>query len=95
MEQPSLPAVDMVAKAQLALIHAAVARPAFGWETVQALMRLWLTTNGVRYRSAGLEVADVRASLRMVFRDYVQAIRADNPAEADRFRQAVEPELDA
>ena len=82
-------------KAQLSLIHAAVSRPAFGWETVQALMRLWLTTNGVRYRSAGLEVADVRASLRMVFRDYVQAIRADNPAEADRFRQAVEPELDA
>ena len=41
-----------------------------------------------------IEPEDIRASLRMVFRDYIHEIREDNPEEADRFRRALGPELD-
>jgi hypothetical protein len=93
-QRPKANAVDIVAKSQLALIHAASARPTFDWTVIQHLTHLWLATNAARYRSAGVEPEDVRASLRMVFRDYVHEIRADNPEEADRFRRALGPELD-
>jgi hypothetical protein len=93
-QRPKANAVDLVAKSQLALIHAASARPTFDWTVIQHLVHLWQATNAARYRSAGVGPEDIRASLRMVFRDYVQEIRQDNPEEAERFRRALGPELD-
>jgi hypothetical protein len=58
------------------------------------LVHLWQATNAARYRSAGVEPDDIRPNLRMVFRDYVQEVREDNPEEAERFRRALAPELD-
>jgi hypothetical protein len=93
-QKPKLAAVDIVAKSQLALIHAASARPTFDWSVIQHLVHLWQATNAGRYRSAGVEPEDIRASLRMVFRDYVQEVRQDNPEEAERFFRSLGPELD-
>jgi hypothetical protein len=92
--RPKIAAVDLVAKSQLALIHAASARPTFDWHVVQQLVRLWQATNAGRYRAAGAEPDDIRASLRMVFRDYVHEVRTENPEEAERFRSALAPEFE-
>jgi hypothetical protein len=92
--RPNVAAVDLVAKSQLALIHAALVRPVFPWEVIQQLALLWRTTNAGRYRAAGAEPEDIRASLRMVFRDYVQAVREEDPSEAERLRTTLGPELD-
>jgi hypothetical protein len=92
--RPKVAAVDLVAKSQLALIHAATARPAFDWQVIQQLIRLWQTTNAGRYRAAGVEPGDIRANLRMVFRDYVQEVREEDPGEAERLRVSLGPELD-
>jgi hypothetical protein len=91
---PKPRAIDIVAKSQLSLIHAASTRPLFDWSVIQHLAQLWQATNGARYRQAGVQQADVRATLRMVFRDYIAEIRQDNVDEADRFRRALGPELD-
>jgi hypothetical protein len=93
-DKPKVSAVDFVAKSQLALIHAATTRPTFDWQAIQQLIRLWQTTNAGRYRAAGVQPEDIRASLRMVFRDYVHEIRTEDPQEAERFRHALGPELE-
>src|ERR671935_2208402 len=93
-DRPNVAAVDLVAKSQLALIHAALVRPVFPWEVIQQLALLWRTTNAGRYRAAGAEPEDIRASLRMVFRDYVHEVRTENPEEAERFRSALAPEFE-
>jgi hypothetical protein len=93
--KPKPAAVDLVAKSQLALIHAATARPVFDWEVIQQLIHLWQATNGARYRAAGVELREVRLNLRMVFRDYIQEVRDENPDEAERIRRILGPELDA
>ena len=92
---PALATLDLVAKAQLELIHAAVASPSFDWEGVQQLVQLWRKTNGLRYHQAGLPPEDLPATLRMVFRDYVQEVGRDHPDEAERIRTALGPELEA
>jgi hypothetical protein len=92
--RPKIAAVDLVAKSQLALIHAATTYPALDWEVVQQLVHLWRLTNAARYRAAGVAPEELRASLRMVFRDYVHEVRQDDPEAAERFRAALAPELD-
>ena len=63
-QKPKVAAVDLVAKSQLALIHAASARPTFDWSVIQHLMHLWLATNAARYRSADVEFAHGIPGLR-------------------------------
>ena len=92
--RPKVSAVDFVAKSQLALIHAATTHPALGREVIQQLVHVWLLTNAGRYRAAGVAPEELRASLRMVFRDYVHEVRQDDPEAAEHFRAALAPELD-
>src|SRR5687767_5189569 len=92
--EADLKTLDTIAKAQLALIHEAVLRPTIPWELVQHLVQVWQISNAQRYQIAGLSSADAVASLRMIFRDYLDEMRLHDPEEADRLRQALGPELD-
>ncbi len=89
-----LATLDFIAKAQLALLHAAVARPTFAWETIQQLVNLWKTSNARRYQAQGVAMADIPISLRMVYRDYLQEIRGEDPEEAERLALALGPEME-
>lgn len=90
----NLEKLDHIARAQLALIHAAVRRPFVSWEMVEQLILVWRSSNAERYLYSGVAPKDIPASLRMAFRDYLADLRREDPEEAECFRAALGPELE-